>query len=205
MYQHVPSKRDPAGAPARHHGACSKSWSLPAFLNQIISDVPPSPGQRFRGANLTSSTVCSLANYQPAAAFSAGAPGGMKRCHPQLLPTHTSHIPAGWRRFQKQARWAGAAQIVLRLIPHKDIINKGKACDRCSLQRMSPSPGMAPSPGTAPSLETRVAAQNQRILLNSTNYKQSSEPHGVMLCHTQGQQLVLPVQTPLTAALRTLR
>lgn len=99
---------------------CSKSWSPSAFLNQIISDVPPSPGQRFRDANLTSSTACSLANYQPAAAFSAGAPGGIKRRHLQLLPTHTSHILAGWRRFRKQARWAEAAQIVLTLIPPKE-------------------------------------------------------------------------------------
>lgn len=48
-------------------------WSPSAFLNQIISDVPPSPGRRLGDADVTSATVCSLSNYQPAAALSAGA------------------------------------------------------------------------------------------------------------------------------------
>lgn len=99
------------------HIIFSKSWSLSAFLNQIINDVPPSPGQRFGDADVTSSTVCSLSNYQLAAAFSAGAPGGIKRCYLQLLPARTSRVLTGWRRLLKQAGWAGAAQIVLILIP----------------------------------------------------------------------------------------
>lgn len=108
----------------------SKSWSLSAFLNQIISDVPPSPGQRLRDADVTSSTVCSLCNYQPAAAFSAAAPAGSKRCYLQFLPTRTSHVLAGWR-LPKQAGWAGAAQIVLKLIPPlKKAMNKGWTCGK---------------------------------------------------------------------------
>lgn len=98
----------PSGSPAQHtvfalHIIFGKPGSLSAFLIQIISDVPPSPGQRFRDANIISSTVCSLSNYQPAAAFPAGAPGGIKRCYLQLLPTRTSHVLMGWRRLPKQA------------------------------------------------------------------------------------------------------
>lgn len=97
-----------SGCPAQHRVfalqiTLSEPGSLSASLIQIISDAPPSPAQRFRDANIISSTVCSLSNYQPAAAFPAAAPGGIKRCYLQLLPTHTSHVLMGWRRLPKQA------------------------------------------------------------------------------------------------------
>lgn len=108
-----------AGLRISAHSACPTSHPHSASLIQIISDVPPSPGQRFRDANIISSTVCSLSNYQPAAAFPAAAPGGIKRCYLQLLPTHTSPVLTDWRRLPKQGGQAGATLFVLKLIPKK--------------------------------------------------------------------------------------